>query len=134
METEKCPEGQRQTKGGGGTQGRGKHAIKPLPKNGFGPPPLMIRFPCSRNVIFHRVNGLRPDKSHFLRPPKLDLEGHFMVRFPPPPPKSHDTFCPPPFANSQEAVPSPDPELYKHSFRNCRLHTQPACCCRSDVA
>ena len=29
----------------GGTQGRGKYAIKPLPKNGFGPPPLMIRFP-----------------------------------------------------------------------------------------
>ena len=27
-------------KGGWKTQGRGKHAIKPLPKNGFGPPHL----------------------------------------------------------------------------------------------
>ena len=35
---------QRKTKGGK-TQGRGKHTINPLPKNGFGPPPLMIRFP-----------------------------------------------------------------------------------------
>ena len=23
----------------------GKHAIKPLPQNGFGPPPPMMRFP-----------------------------------------------------------------------------------------
>ena len=32
-------------KGGWKTQGRGKHTIKPLPKNGFGPPPPMTRFP-----------------------------------------------------------------------------------------
>ena len=35
---------QRETKGGG-TQGRGKHTIKPLPKNGFGPPPTYDTFP-----------------------------------------------------------------------------------------
>ena len=41
-----CHLAQRKTKGWGETQGRGKHTIKPLPKNGFGPPPpLMIRFP-----------------------------------------------------------------------------------------
>ena len=86
---------QRKAKGGG-TQGRGKHTINPLPKNGFGPPHLWYDFPlCSRNVILLRGNGHRPDKSHLLRPPKLVLEGVHYGTFPPPPPKSHDTFCPP---------------------------------------
>ena len=87
-------------KGGGETQGRGKHTIKPLPENGLGPPPLMIRFPpplCSRNVILLRGNGHRPDKSHFLRPPKLVLEGVLYGTFPPPPPKNRTIrFAPPP--------------------------------------
>ena len=55
------------------------------------PPPL-----CSRPVVFLRGNGHRPEESHFLRPPKLVLEGALYGTFPPPPPKSHDTFCPPP--------------------------------------
>ena len=78
----------REKQRGGETQGRGKHTINPLPKNGFGPPPLMIQFPpplCSRNVILLRGNGHRPDKSHFLRPPKLVLEGAPYGTFPPPP-------------------------------------------------
>ena len=59
----------------------------------------MIRFPppppfCSRNVILLRGNGHRPDKSHFLRPPKLGLEGHFKVRFPPPPQNRTTRFAP----------------------------------------
>ena len=62
------------------------------------PPPL-----CSRNVILLRENGHRPDKSHFLRPPKLGLKGALYSTFSPPPPKSHDTF-PPPFANSQKLL------------------------------
>ena len=46
----------------------------------------MIRFPslCSRNVILLRGNGRRPDESHFLRPPKLVLEGALHGTFPPP--------------------------------------------------
>ena len=61
----------------------------------------MIRSPplCSRPVIFLRGNGHRPDESHYPRPPKLVLEGALYGTFSPP--KSHDTFCPPPFANSQ---------------------------------
>ena len=85
---------EKQVGGGGETQGRGKHTIKPLPKNGFGPPPLMIRF-CSRNVILLRGNGDRPGKSHSLRPPKLGLEGA-LYSTSPPPKKSNGTFCPPP--------------------------------------
>ena len=77
--------------------GEGKHTIKPLPKNGFGPPPPMIRFPpplCSRHVIFFGGNGHTQDKSQFLRPPRVALEGALYSTFSPPP-KSHDTFCPP---------------------------------------
>ena len=61
-----------------------------LPKNGFGPPPPPIYDTvspppmCSRHVIFSGGNGHRPDKSHFVRPPKVALEGHSIVRFPPP--------------------------------------------------
>ena len=82
---------------GGETQGRRKHTIKPLPRKGFGPLPLMIRFPpplCSRNVILLRGSRHRTDKSHFLRPLKLGLEGALYSTFPPPP-KSHDTFWTP---------------------------------------
>ena len=70
------------------TQGRGKHTIKPLPKNSFGPPPPMIRFPPPsvrfHPVVFLRGNRHRPGKSHFLRPPKLVLEGALYGTFPPP--------------------------------------------------
>ena len=45
----------------------------------FPPPPF-----CSRNVILLRGNGHRPDKSHFLRPPKLVLEGVLYGTFFPP--------------------------------------------------
>ena len=72
---------------GGKTQESGKHTIKPLPKNGFGPPYLRYVSPpplCSRPVIFLRGNGRRPVKSHFLRPPKLVLEAALYGTFPPP--------------------------------------------------
>ena len=73
-------------------KGMGKHTIKPLQKNGFGPPPPpMINFPprvCSRPVIFLTGNWHRPDQSHFLRPPKLVLKARSFVRFPPPPKKN----------------------------------------------
>ena len=84
-------------KGGWKTQGRGKHTIKPLPKNGLDPPtydtfpPLPI---CSRHVILFGGDGHRPDKSHFLRPPKSYVSS--------PPPKIARCFFPP-FAISQLA-------------------------------
>ena len=59
----------------------------PLPKAVFGPPHLWYVFPtplCSRNVILLRVNSHRPCKSHFLRPPKLVLEGSLYGTFSPP--------------------------------------------------
>ena len=68
---------QRKTKGGGNS-GEGKTYHTTPPQKRFWPPPLMIRFPpplCLRNVILLRGNGHRPDKSHFLRLPKLVLEG-----------------------------------------------------------
>ena len=58
-----------------------------LPKNRFGhdtfPPPLF-----SRPVIFLGGSGLRPDESHFLRSPKLVLEGALESAFHPPPPQN----------------------------------------------
>ena len=68
------------------------------------PTPPLTRFPppiCPRPVIFPRGSGHRPDQSHFLRPPKLGLEGTLYSTFPPP--KSHDTFRPP-FAVSQTCL------------------------------
>ena len=88
----------RENKGGWKTQGRGKHTIKPLPKHGFGPPPPVIRFPppvCFRPVVFLRGNRHRPGKPHFLRPPKLALEGALYGTFPPPPPKIARYVLPP---------------------------------------
>ena len=87
----------------GKTQGRGKHTINPLPKKAVVDPPIYdtISPPlCSRNVILFRGNGHRPDKSHFLRPPKLVLEGVLYGTFPPP--KIARYVLPrPPLANSQ---------------------------------
>ena len=75
---------QRKTKG---VENSGEGNIKPLPKNGFGPPPPHLRyvFPpvCSRNVVCLRGNGHRPDQSHFLTPPKLVLEGTLHGMFSP---------------------------------------------------
>ena len=87
---------QRRNKGGGKTQGRGKHTIKPLPKNDFGPPTYdTFPPPFFTQCHFLRGNGHRPHQSHFLSPPNWFWRAHSMVRFPPPPQKSHDTFCPP---------------------------------------
>ena len=72
-----APAQSEKNKGGWKTQERGKHTIKTLPKNGFGPPHLWYVFPpvCFRPVVFlRRRNRHRPGKSHFLRPPKLVLE------------------------------------------------------------
>ena len=91
---------QRKTQGGGELRG-GKPYHKAPPQKRFWTPPLMIRFPplCSRNVILLRGNGHRPDKSHFLRPPKLGLEGALYSPFPPPKKIVRYVLPPPPFAN-----------------------------------
>ena len=65
-------------------------------------PPL-----CSRSVILLKGNGHRPDRSHFLRPPKLVLEGVLYGTFSPP--QNRTIRFAPPFANSQS----------KPSGRNC---------------
>ena len=94
----------RKKMGGGETQGRGKH--KAPPQKRFWTPPLMIRFPLSsRNVILLTGNGHKPDKSHFLRPPKLGLEGLYSTFSPP---KNRTIrFAPPPLRipNLKSSVP-----------------------------
>ena len=79
----------REKKRGVENSGEGKHTtIKPLPKNRFGPPKSYDTFSphvCSRPVIFLGGNGYRPDKSYFLRPPKLVLEGALYSLLSPPP-------------------------------------------------
>ena len=62
------------------TQEKGKHTMKPLPKNGFGP--TYDAFPP-------------PHQSHFLVLPKLVLEGARYSTFPPPPQNRTMRFCPP---------------------------------------
>ena len=93
-----CHWGSEKNKEGWKTRERRKHNIKTLPKNGFGQPPPVWYVPrppvCSCPVIFLRRNRNRPDQSHFASSPKLVLEGAHYSTFPPPP-KSHDTFCPP---------------------------------------
>ena len=77
----------REKQRGGENSGEGKAYHKTPPQKRFWTPPLMIRFPpplCLRNVILLRGNGHRPDKSHFLRPPKLVLEGVLYGTFPSP--------------------------------------------------
>ena len=75
------------SKGGGKLMGGEKHTIRPLPQKQFWNPPPMIRSPppgLFTPCHFLRRNGHRPDHSHFLRPPKLVLEGrHSIVCFPP---------------------------------------------------
>ena len=66
------------------TKGRGKQAIKPLPKNGFPPPMIRCPPPLFMPCHFLRGNGHRPDQSHFLSPPKPVLgRVHSIARFPP---------------------------------------------------
>ena len=105
---------QRETKGGGKLrEGGGEHTIKPLPKNGFGPPTYDTIPPplCSRSVILLRGNGHRPDKSHFLRPPKVVLEGALYSTFPPPPKIARYVLPPPicefPFLGSHRPLNGP---------------------------
>ena len=66
-----------------------------IPKTVLDPPTYDTFSPlvCSRPVIFLRGNGHRPDKFHFLRPPKLALESALYSKFSPKK-KSHDTFPP----------------------------------------
>ena len=68
-------------------------------------PPPMIGFPppvCFRPVVFLRGNRHRPGKSHFLRPPKLVLEGALCVRFPRP--QNRTMRFAPPLAAFQNSV------------------------------
>ena len=96
-----CPRGSegggsiRENKGGVENSGEGKTYHKtpsqkrfwtpPPPKNGLDPPTYDTFSPpvCFRPAVFLRGNGHRPGKSHFLRPPKLVLEGALYGTFSP---------------------------------------------------
>ena len=77
--------------------GEGKTYHKnPSPKRFWTPLP-MIRFPapvCFCPAVFLRGNRHRPGKSHFLRLPKLVLEGALYGTFPPPPQNRTIRFAP----------------------------------------
>ena len=61
-----------------------KTVVDPPTYDTFPPPPRV----CSRPVIVLTGNRHRPAESHFMRPPKLVLEGALYCTL------SHDTFCP----------------------------------------
>ena len=88
-------------KGGGETQGRGKHTINPLPPKRFWTPHLWYDFPPP---FVHAMSFSSEERTQTRQIPlsetsKTGLEGVLYGTFSPP--KSHDTFSPP-FANSQE--------------------------------
>ena len=115
---------QRETKGGGELRGAENIPSSPSPKTVLDPP-LMIRFPpplCSRPVILLRGNGHRPDKSHFLRPPKLVLEGALYSTFPlPPPPKVARYVLPPPLCE----FPTQLQTIFVHELQRVALPQKP---------
>ena len=85
--------------------GEGKTYHKTPSQKRFWTPPPMIRFPppvCFRLVVLLRGNRRRPGKSHFLRPPKLVLEGALYGMFSPP--KIARYVLPPPLAAFQVLV------------------------------
>ena len=72
---------------GGGKLRRGETYHKTPPQKWFWTPPTYDTFcppVCSLHVILFGGNGHRPDKSHFLRPPKVVLEGVLYSTFSPP--------------------------------------------------
>ena len=88
----------RKTKGGGGNSGEGKTHHKTPPQKRFWTPPLMIRFPppfvYAVSFSLEETGTDQTTNPTFAPPPKLVLEGVLYGTFSPP--KSHDTFCPPP--------------------------------------
>ena len=62
--------------------GKTYHETKPSPKTVLDPPP-MVRFPPHLFTPCHFFGGSghRPDKSHFLWPPKVALEGALYSTF-----------------------------------------------------
>ena len=81
----------RENKRGWKTQRRGKHTIKPLPKNGFGPPPPMIRFFA---LLFPQRKPAQTRQIPLSEASKTGFGGGtlwYVFH----PQKSHDTFCPP---------------------------------------
>ena len=99
----KCPPSSffREKQKGVENSGEGKTYHKTPSQKRFWTPPPMVRFPppvCFLPVVFLRGNRHRPGKSHFLRPPKLVLEGALYGTFPP---QTRAIRFPPPLAASQ---------------------------------
>ena len=93
-------------KGGWKTQGRGKHTIKPLPKNGFGPPHLWYVSPPPP-FVFALLFSLEETGTDQANPTLWGLQNwfwraHSMVRFPP---QNRTIRFPPPPAAFQQCVP-----------------------------
>ena len=118
------------SKGGWKTQERGrKHTNKPSPQkvldpptyDTFSPPPI-----CPRHVIVFGGNGHRPDKSQFLRPPKVVLDGGTLQYVPPPPPQKNRTIrFAPPFAISQRFCAYCEKELKTQRWHLLRWRLTP---------
>ena len=83
----------------GENSGGGKTYHKSPPQKRFWTPPLMIRFPPPFvHAMSFSLEEMGTDQTNptFWGLQNWFCRGCFMVRFPPPPPpKSHDTFCPP---------------------------------------
>ena len=78
--------------------GEGKTCHNTPPQKRLWTPPPMIRFhPPLVHALPFSLEGTGTDQTDptFPRPPRLALEGALYSTFPPPP-KSHDTFRPPP--------------------------------------
>ena len=85
------------SKGGGGTRGRGKHSIKPLPKTGLDPPTYDAIPPPFAHALSFSLEEPGTDQTHPIsQASKTGFGGALSCTFSPP--KSHNTFCPP-FAN-----------------------------------
>ena len=86
---------QRKTKGGENS-GEGKTYHKSPPQKRFGPPHLWYDFPPFVHAMSFSLEETGTDQTNptFWGLQNWFWRGCFMVRFPPP--KSHDTFCPPP--------------------------------------
>ena len=120
----------REKQRGGGKLRGGKHTIKPLPKNGFGPPHLWYDFPPP--FVYAMSFSLEETGTNQTNPTFWGLQnwfwrGGFMVRFPPT--QNRTIRFAPPFANSQQEGPcflfeSPSKQDWVSFSHSCQKSTK----------